>query len=198
MAAVAKQGFRPPPPPPPKSPSFPRIIRALTEIVARRRTAQLPWHHGEQQEALSLSFFILPKLIFRPRATAPTSINIRRRRVWHFLQSTTEAHLLAFDVQPVYPSRSTLSRNTAPESGGLIPLSVNAPPILFQGNNPSRLAGGEGAKLVRDEEAHPTRRMGSARQEQLILRRLEIAARVKTGELFRDCNPLVISLTRSI
>ena len=126
---------------------------------------------GEQQEALS--FFILPKLIFRPRATAPTSINIRRRqrgeggrRVWHFLQSTTEAHLLAFDVQPVYPFRSTLSRKTAPESGGLIPLSVNAPPILFQGNNPSRLAG-EGAKLVRDEEAHPTRRMGSVRQEQL-------------------------------
>ena len=100
-------------------------------------------------------------------------------------------------MQPVYPFRSTLSRKTAPESGGLIPLSVNAPPILFQGNNPSRLAGeGEGAKLVRDEEAHPTRRMGSVRQEQLILRRLEIAARVKTGELFRDCNPLVISLPR--
>ena len=70
---------------------------------------------------------------------------------------------------------------TASERGGLIPLSVNAPPILFQGNNPSRLAG-EGAKLVRDEEAHPTRRMGSVRQEQLILRRLEIAARVKAGE----------------
>ena len=54
-AAVAKQGFRPLPPPP-KSPSFPRIIRALTEIVARRRSTQLPWYHGEQQEALSLLF----------------------------------------------------------------------------------------------------------------------------------------------